>query len=64
VFQLYDGTLCCTGCTRLLWQDVDLRGGTRLQLIPKRLRHLPGTEPTERIRTLRSRYVRLLRRVM
>ena len=50
VFQLYDGTVCWDGCTRMLWHDVDLRP-ERLQLIPKRLRYLPGTERTARILT-------------
>jgi hypothetical protein len=64
VFQLLDGTLCWTGCTRLLWQDVDLRDGKRLQLIPRRFRYFPGTEPSERIRTWRLRYLWLLRRLL
>jgi hypothetical protein len=63
VFQLYDGTLCWDGCTRLIWHDVELRS-ERLQLIPKRLRYLPGTEPTTRLVQWRVRYLKLLRRVL
>jgi hypothetical protein len=63
VFQLYDGTLCWDGCTRMLWHDVDLRP-ERLQLIPKRLRYLPGTERTARILHWRGRYLRLVRRLL
>jgi hypothetical protein len=63
VFQLYDGTLCWAGCTRLLWENLDIRT-ERLQLIPKRLRYLPGTEPTARLVHLRVRYLKLLRSVL
>ena len=63
VFQLYDGTLCWDGCTRLLWQNVDVRT-EGLQLIPKRLRYLPGTEPTPWLLQVRTRYVQLLRRLL
>jgi hypothetical protein len=63
VFQLYDGTLCWDGCTKLLWQDVDLRP-ERLQLIPSRLRYFPGTERTTRMVRWRARYLRVLRRFL
>jgi hypothetical protein len=63
LFQLYDGTICLDGCTRLLWQNVDLKP-ERLQLIPKRLRYLPGTEPTTRLVRWRNRYLTVLRRLL
>jgi hypothetical protein len=63
VFQLYDGTLCWDGCTTMLWQDVQMRP-ERLQVIPKRLRYLPGTEKTGRMVQWRRRYLSLLRRFL
>jgi hypothetical protein len=63
VFQLYDGTLLWDGCTRMLWQNVELRP-ERLQPIPKRLRYLPGTEPTGRLVQWRARYLRVLRKLL
>jgi hypothetical protein len=63
VFQLYDGTLCWDGCTSLLWHDVALRP-ERLQLIPKRLRYLPGTEPTGRLVQWRARWLHVLRKLV
>jgi hypothetical protein len=58
VFQLFDGTLVWDGCTRLIWQGVDLG---QVQAMPKRLRHLPGYEPNLRTRLWRTLYVLLLR---
>jgi hypothetical protein len=63
VFQLFDGTVCWDGCTRLLWQDVQLRP-ERLQPIPRRLRYLPGTEPSPRMMTWRRLYLGCLRAVL
>jgi hypothetical protein len=63
VFQLFDGTVQWEGCTRLIWQDVQLRS-ERLQPIPRRLRYLPGTEPSPRVVTLRLLYRRVLRAIL
>jgi hypothetical protein len=63
VFQLYDGTLCWDGCTKLLWQNIDMRP-ERLQLIPKPLRYFPGTEPSARRLQLRERYIQIVRRFL
>ena len=63
MFQLYDGTLCWDGCTRLLWENLDVRA-ERLQLVPKRLRYLPGTEPSPRLAQVRSRYLGFVRRLV
>jgi hypothetical protein len=63
VFQLYDGTVVWDGCTRLIWHDTALNPD-RLQPIPRRLRYLPGTEPSARIVTWKRRYLELLRRTL
>jgi hypothetical protein len=63
VFQLFDGTLAWDGCTRLIWPNVDL-DPQRLQLFPRRLRYLVGTEPNLRVRRWRERYLRLMRRLL
>ncbi len=63
VYQMFDGTLCWDGCTRLIWPNVDLDPG-RLQPFPRRLRYLIGTEPSLRLRWWRERYLSLLRRVL
>jgi hypothetical protein len=63
VFQLFDGTLGWDGCTRLIWPNVEL-DPKRLQLFPRRLRYLIGTEPSLKVRRWRERYLRLLRRLL
>ena len=63
VFQLYDGTVCWDGTTRLIWHDVDL-DPKRLQPLPRRLRYLPGTEPSGKVVVWKRRYLTGLRRIL
>lgn len=60
VFQLFDGTLVWDGCQRLIWHGVELND---VQVIPKRLRSMPGREGTFRARVWRKLYVAWLRRI-
>jgi hypothetical protein len=62
VFQLMDGTLVWDGCTRLIWTGVDFKP-KRLQPIPRRLRYLIGTDPSDATRRWRERWLHLLRLV-
>jgi hypothetical protein len=63
VFQLYDGTVCWDGPTRLLWHDLDL-DPERLQPLPKRFRYYPGSEPSDRVLLWKRRYLSALRRIL
>ena len=40
VFQLFDGTIVLTGCTKLVWQNVQIRQES-IQVMPRWLRHFP-----------------------